>query len=363
MYSTFDGARRRAKELKRQFDRSSISFSLANCQEAVARSAGFKDWHDMKSRIGQSGLGSVRYDYVGALTANLPEPCRFTVLWDAIGRETLLRQEEDYRWAQDVAPYLMAMEAVHRVHSTLLRPGSGRDQRLRLKIVSGMLLDVHAAGLPNPKLDPVNLTISFPGHPRAYLSEESQHAGFARALDMLTAAGILEASETETQIFAPQSDALKDKLLSKARKWGRARMPDEHYAAVKAKKWESAQSERPQRTDFTEKTPYDETVYQGLTIGSRYNLAHEFGAMRSVVDAMPVYVRRAVQSIWCNSKACADYAVELDPHKFYSGLPEDVRIAFLDGGRGFNGLWVRSGEDQFAFDPEWPEDEVPLEYA
>jgi len=47
MYSTIEGAKKRAKQLKKMLDASGFAYPLAKCQVAVARAGGYADWHDL----------------------------------------------------------------------------------------------------------------------------------------------------------------------------------------------------------------------------------------------------------------------------------------------------------------------------
>jgi hypothetical protein len=49
MYSTIADAKKCAKKLKRELDDNGFDLPLHKCQLAIARSAGFSDWHDLDS--------------------------------------------------------------------------------------------------------------------------------------------------------------------------------------------------------------------------------------------------------------------------------------------------------------------------
>ncbi len=52
MYSTINGAKKCAKDLKRLFDDSDFEFPLNKCQAVVARAGGYRDWRDLEGRSG-----------------------------------------------------------------------------------------------------------------------------------------------------------------------------------------------------------------------------------------------------------------------------------------------------------------------
>lgn len=79
--------------------------------------------------------------------------------------------------------------------------------------------------------------------------------------------------------------------------------------------------------------------------------------MREIVDAMPDYVREWVTSIWCDSKAQADYWVKVEPARWFDGIEYEVRDAVRTATSGFNGLLVEGDQHEKRFDPEWVGDE------
>lgn len=54
MYSTLDGAKKCARELKRLFDDSGFDFALNKCQSAVARAGDYRDWRDLEGALGRA---------------------------------------------------------------------------------------------------------------------------------------------------------------------------------------------------------------------------------------------------------------------------------------------------------------------
>lgn len=84
-------------------------------------------------------------------------------------------------------------------------------------------------------------------------------------------------------------------------------------------------------------------------------MAHEYDLMRAAVDAMPELMARRLQSIWCDSVACAYYVVQIKPHRFLESLPDEVDKAFESLG-GYDGLRVQcEGRNLPIRDCYWPE--------
>lgn len=361
MYSTLDGAKKCAKQLKRLLDNSGLTYQLAKCQAAVAKAGGYHDWHDLTTRIGGRAQVLLPYDYWGRLVAVLPEPCRFPVR-SYLGQDRASipsgKAEAD-KWARDVLPYVVSIESVHRAHTSLLRPGSGKDQKLRLDIISGMLLNVEGHPDFTPKLDPECLTIFVQGEPSSIIPKLGQHPRFGEALDSLIVAGILAVEDKTTHIFAPQEAELRAEIIRRARVWNSHPEPEIEYFTVSD---EIASEFRRQddidRAEAGPKVPYDELDYRGILLQSRYSVASEFETMKAVVDAMPADIRLRVSSIWCDSKACSVYSVEIVLGMYRAGIPEKIRECFLIGSCGFNGLLISHGDSSHFFDPEWPDEDA-----
>lgn len=113
--------------------------------------------------------------------------------------------------------------------------------------------------------------------------------------------------------------------------------------------------------DAGPKAPHGDIVYHGVLLSSRYDVASEFAHMRRAIDAMPELMARRVESIWCDSKATADYRITLDARLFVDGLSEVVEDAFRSVG-GYNGLLIEcDGQKAVWLDPYWPGDETEAE--
>lgn len=357
MYSTLDGAKKCAKQLKRLLQASAMIFPLSECQNAVALAGSYRSWHDLNTRIGQRQGAASPYDYWGNLIKALPQPCHSPVSasLDQKSKGALTRSD---LWVRDVLPYVLSLEIVLRVNASLLRPGSGPGQRLRLAIVSGMLLNVEGGSGFTPKLDPKRLWLIFEGTPASILPKLARDPKFDVALRLLADAGILVVEKDMTTIQIADGSELHAEILSRASEWGQPqtppvdyeRMDDDLAAAL-------AHQEGIEWRDAGPKVPYDELEHRGVLLQSRYSVAHEFQEMKAVVDAMSDDVRLRISTIGCDSKASAIYSVKVTPDMDRRGLADDIRDCFRAAAGGFNGIFIEHGDDQQFFDPEWPGDE------
>ncbi|MGE0630544.1 MAG: hypothetical protein AB7O43_22350 [Hyphomicrobiaceae bacterium] len=259
---------------------------------------------------------------------------------------------------RDTLPYLVSLEVVHRTFTGLLRPGSGKDQRIRLQIISSMLLNGEGQSGLRAKLAPESLTVIFKGPPDGILPKLAKHPRFAEAIETLAAAGILTLDSKTTQINAPHSDELRAEITRRARAWNVQKEPEIQYTSMSTELSAALRLQNElDRKDAGPKTPYDTLDYRGVTLQSRYSVASEFETMKAVVDAMPDDVRLRLASVWCDSKACAYYHVVVTLGMSRSDLPEQVRACFLTVTSGFNGLMIEHGSHSRHFDSEWPADE------
>ncbi len=357
MYSTLDGAKKCAKQLKRLLQASAMIFPLSECQNAVALAGGYRSWHDLNVRIGERQGSACPYDYWGNLIKALPQPCHRPVSasLDQKSKGALTPSE---LWVRDVLPYALSLEIVLRANASLLRPGSGPGQRLRLAIVSGMLLNVEGGSGFTPKLDPKRLGLTFMGAPASILPDLARDPKFDVALRALVDAGILIVEKDITTIQIADGSELHSEILNRATQWGEPqtqpveyeRMDDDLAAAL-------MHQEGIEWRDAGPKVPYDELEHRGVLLQSRYSVAREFQTMKAVVDTMPDDVRLRVFTIWCDSKASAIYSVTVTPGMDRLGLAEDICDCFRAATSGFNGISVEDGDDQHFFDAEWPGDE------
>lgn len=356
MYSTLNGAKKCAKQLKRLLKASAMIFPLSECQNAVALAGGYRSWHDLNARIGQRQGTASPFDYWGNLIRALPQPCHRPVA-APLGQKGGGVLTPSELWVRDILPYAVGLEIVLRTHTSLLRPGSGPGQRLRLAIVSGMLLNVEGCS-GTPKLDPKRLWLIFEGVPSSLLPDLARDPKFDAALRALVDAGILAVEKDRTTIQIEESSELHAKILNRASQWGQPQTPPVEYKRMDDDLAAAlAHQDGIEWRDAGPKVPYDELKHRGVVLQSRYSVAHEFEEMKAVVDAMSDDVRLRVASIWCDSKAAAIYSVKVILGMDRRRLADDVCDCFRTATTGFNGISVEHGDNQQFFDPEWPGDE------
>ena len=225
MYSTIDGAKKCAKDLKRQFDDSGFDFTLNKCQSAVARAGGYRDWRDLAGALGRARVPVNPAAFRKRLIAALPEPCRPPVnAWlDKEPPEAAPDPDTPPRWYRDVFPYLMASAALHRSRTPLLRPGSGTGQRLRETLVVGLLLNIHGGRRVVPRLEPDSLALVFRGDAATLFRDDVRHPRFDVELQALVGAGILDVRDDRVRVLVPDPVAVAshvaDGRAGKAQMW------------------------------------------------------------------------------------------------------------------------------------------------
>lgn len=358
MYSTLQGAKKCAKKLKKILDESNLIYPLSKCQEAVAKAGGFDNWHTLTKNISVRPKTALPYDYWGNLLKVLPEPCCDPVKYHILGDEEYdaLPDNTYELWLRDVLPFCMGMEIAHRKTTAILQPGAGKNQRNRLKIISGILVNVEGHANLSPRLDPESLTITMDGLPEELLPEMAQGPQFQNAVKELVEAGVLRVERQKTHILAPDA-AFREGVLKRAARWKGSRHPEPEIVTMDEKV--ALAFRQQQQADFEEagrKVPYSELDYRGITLSSRYRVEREFKVMKSVVDHMSEGVRIRVESIFCDSKAEAVYAVEVLIGMYDQALAENIHECFIRGTNGYNSIFINhGGKDAAYFEPYWPE--------
>ncbi|MBX3499372.1 MAG: HNH endonuclease [Alphaproteobacteria bacterium] len=100
-----------------------------------------------------------------------------------------------------------------------------------------------------------------------------------------------------------------------------------------------------------------EVVIDGVSLQSRCGLRSEIDAMARVLAALPHDTRRRLATIFCDSKACAFYDVEVQARRWADGLEQLLDDAFYRLLGGHNGIAIV--ERQPACDAPMP----PLRFA
>lgn len=236
MYSTLDGAKKCAKSLKRLFDESGFRYSLQKCQAATAQAGGHRDWHDLESALRGGPRPLDRAAFRKRLIAALPEPCLPPVAaWlDREPHEAIVDARAPARWYRDVFPFVMAVAALHRRQTALLRPGSGPGQKLRESLVVGLVLNVHGGDRAYPRLEPDTLALVFRGDLEAVFRSDAAHPRFAAELQALVDAGVLDVRPGEVRVLPSDTEAVlvhvRDGRSGKAQHWAEAGGAEAVYA-------------------------------------------------------------------------------------------------------------------------------------
>jgi len=98
------------------------------------------------------------------------------------------------------------------------------------------------------------------------------------------------------------------------------------------------------------------TTYKGVHLSSRHNLASEISDMKRIVDALTLDMVHRLDTIWCDSNACALYNVTVRDGLWVPELQWAIAEAGREAG-GYNGVYFEgdapTGVD---LDPYWPGD-------
>jgi hypothetical protein len=208
MFSTLEGAKKFAKNLKTLFDDSGIIFPLNRCQKAAAIAGGFRDWHDLSRSL----AGSARPVDPGAfrrrLIAFLPQPCWIPALFwlDEGNLETVDGDGLSHNYYRAVVPYVLSSSVIHRSKSALLRPGSGPGQRLRESMVVSLLLGGKGDKRLIPQLEPDTLALVVSGDTASLFGDDAEHPRFEKDFASLVAAGIFEYEDGILRVLPADKD-------------------------------------------------------------------------------------------------------------------------------------------------------------
>ena len=83
-----------------------------------------------------------------------------------------------------------------------------------------------------------------------------------------------------------------------------------------------------------------EVTVNGVALSSRGSLQREIDDMTRVLAALPSDVQRRLVSIFCDSKACADYTIDVKPGHWVEGLDRLLDDTFYHLLGGHNGLTI-----------------------
>lgn len=208
MFSTLEGAKKFAKNLKTLFDDSGIIFPLNRCQKAAAIAGGFRDWHDLSGSLAGADRPVDPGAFRRRLIAFLPQPCWIPVLFwlDEGNLETADGDGLSRNYYRAVVPYVFSSSVIHRSKSALLRPGSGPGQRLRESMVVSLLLGGKGDKRLIPQLEPDTLALVVSGDTASLFGDDARHPRFEKDLASLVAAGIFEYEDGILRILPADKD-------------------------------------------------------------------------------------------------------------------------------------------------------------
>jgi len=222
-----------------------------------------------------------------------------------------------------------------------------------------MLLNIEGQEDFAPRLDPETLSIVLEGHPGSLLPTLAEKPDFDREVTALIASKIIQVSERKTTFLAPERDGVPGEIVRRALVWNSQKEPSVPTYRISTEL--AAQLKFQHDLDHAssrEKVPYDEVMYRGVTLVSRFSVKHEFETMEGVVDAMGPSIRPRISSIYCDSRACAVYTVEIKLGMNTATIANEVQAVFVQATDGFNGLTVSHGASAELFNPEWPGFEI-----
>ena len=96
----------------------------------------------------------------------------------------------------------------------------------------------------------------------------------------------------------------------------------------------------------------------GVCLSSRYNKAHEYEVMSTMVQGVLPELTELIESIWCDSKANACYSVFLlsCTKEQARDIGEQIEAACIAHGGGHNGISIQGPNSVgFDLDPWWDE--------
>lgn len=209
MYSTLDGAKSCAKQLKRVFDDSGFYYPLHKCQTAIAKAGGYRDWHDLSAALDSGTPRPVdAVAYRRRLFAALPVACRSPLqAWldgEEDPEENLTDPDYVRHWYRDGWPFERAMMSLHRRDTALIQRGSGKGQQLRDRLVMGPLLNLYGGPRRHPLVDPETCDLIFHEEFPGLFGEDRDHPDFEEQFARLVEAGVYSVSNGRLTLHPPQ---------------------------------------------------------------------------------------------------------------------------------------------------------------
>ena len=194
MYSTYNGAKKRAKALQASLQRLDLPVSLSQCQHAMARGGNYRDWDHLRRALregsppplleGFQERARVAVPAMATGPANRWLDGELSRLEDkAAGGQTLPDETRD--WYLYVYEYASAVAVQHRVSTPLLKGGRGMHMRQSL-------IQAFTLGILEPRFDPKTFVLTSRGTMQEIFRDYVGQPGFEKALRQLVEAGIFE---------------------------------------------------------------------------------------------------------------------------------------------------------------------------
>lgn len=197
MYSTYDGAKRRAHALSAMLRDAELSTPLHLCQHVLAVAGGYRDWDHLRRTLSKGLRRPAKLDgFLRRMVLELPDQAvgpayrwAEAILSDLRGRERgkAPADRASMDWYSRVMEYVSAIGVAHRIGTPLLMPGSGLGQRLRLDMVAGLCV-----GPAHPRFDRETFVLTFEGGLDTLMPREAGHKNFDREFARLCEAGLFE---------------------------------------------------------------------------------------------------------------------------------------------------------------------------
>lgn len=197
MYSTYDGAKDRAKTLASLLRDAELPTPLHVCQRVMAVAGGYRDWDHLRRTLDKDVRRPAELEgFLRRMVLALPEQAvgpayRWAegIVSDLQGRELgkAPADQTSLDWYARVFEYAMAIGVIHRSSTPLLTPGSGQGQRLRQDMVAGICV-----GPTYARFDRKTFVLTFEGALETLMPDEAGHKNFDREFARLCEAGIFE---------------------------------------------------------------------------------------------------------------------------------------------------------------------------
>lgn len=204
MFSTYSRAKSGAKALHRKLRSLSIGFQLHECQQAVARGAGFRDWHHLHCYFKDHKKFEAQSGFVQKLLSNLPpiarEPAHYIFERESFqfieprGPWNSALSDSEFEFASFTLHYRFAVRASFSRNCAIIMPGSGPGSRNRANIVHDILslFDMMTFDEDPPIIDPTTYALRHSGDFDLYFPTDRRRIDFDQQFQKLSEAGVLK---------------------------------------------------------------------------------------------------------------------------------------------------------------------------